>query len=454
MRFPASIAVRALMSVAMLALGSPLAVAADPVDDIVNAQLKRQGVPGASVAIVKDGAIVKVEGYGLANAELDVRATPDAVYQIGSVSKQFIAAGIMLLVQDGKVSLDDKASRYLAGTPASWEAITLRHLLTHTAGVVNEPPGFDPFKVQSDADLVRSAYSAPLLFAPGADWAYSNTGYFALADIIRAVSGEPWDAFLQERLFQPLAMASTRTTTMEMVPNRASGHAPINGRMSHAPHILPVRPSGAFLSTVLDLAKWDAALNAGSLLSAAALNQMWAPVALNGGGSYAYGFGWHVDAVAGHKRVHHSGTMPGFRATIQRYVDDRLTVIVLANAGNADPGLIARLIAESYIPGLVEPRAAAPQRTAIKVDPNSFDAYVGRYQPNPSITVTISREGDKLMFDTPAGGKVELLPESDNSFFSNALPVTISFIKGDTGKVTHLILLNNGREAGRARKID
>jgi D-alanyl-D-alanine carboxypeptidase len=437
-----------------LLLVCPRVAAADPVDDIVNAALKRQSVPGMSVAVVREGKIVKAEGYGLANAELNVRATPQTVYQIGSVSKQFIAAGIMMLVQDGRMSLDDKASKYLAATPAAWQAITVRHLLTHTAGIVNEPPAFDPFKLESDADLVKSAYSAPLLFAPGADWTYSNTGYFALADIIRTVSGEPWDAFLQKRLFQPLAMTATRTTTMEMVSNRAGGYALINGKMNNAPPILAVRPSGAFLSTVLDLAKWDAALSAGSLLSTATLNQMWTPVLLNGGGTYAYGFGWQVDAVAGHKRVHHSGTMPGFRATIQRYVDDKLTVIVLANTGNADPGSIARLIAESYVPGLVEPRAAVSQRTAISVDPKSFDAYVGRYQPNPSITVTVSREGDKLMFDTPAGGKVELLAESENSFFSNALPVTISFVKDETGKVTHLILLNNGREAGRARKID
>jgi D-alanyl-D-alanine carboxypeptidase len=437
----------------VLLLMLPRVAAADPVDDIVAAELKRQGIPGVSVAIVKEGTIVKAEGYGLANAELNVRATPQSVYQIGSVSKQFIAAGIMLLVQDGKMSLDDKAGKYLAGAPAAWQAITVRHLLTHTAGIVNEPPAFDPFKLQSDADLVKSAYSTPLLFVPGAEWAYSNTGYFALAEIIRAASGEPWDAFLQERLFQPLAMTSTRTTTMEMVPNRASGYAPMSGRMSNAPAILSVRPSGAFLSTVLDLAKWDAALNARSLLSAATLTQMWEPVRLNGGGSSPYGFGWQVDTVAGHTRVHHSGTMPGFRATIHRYLDDKLTVIVLTNAGNADPGSFARLIAESYIPGLVEPRAPAPQRTAIKVDPGSFAAYVGKYQPNPAITVTVSRKGDKLMFES-AGGKVELLPESENSFFSNGLPVTITFVKDETGKVTHLILVNNGREAGRARKID
>jgi CubicO group peptidase (beta-lactamase class C family) len=369
MRFPASVVARMMLGVAFLVLVSPHVAVADPVDDIVNAQLKRQGVPGVSVAIVRDGTIVKAEGYGLANVELNVRATSDTVYQIGSVSKQFIAAGIMLLVQDGKVNLDDNASQYLADTPASWEAITLRHLLTHTAGIVNEPPGFDPFKVQSDADLVKSAYSAPLRFAPGADWAYSNTGYFALATIIRTVSGEPWDEFLRRRLFQPLAMTSTRTTTMEIVPNRAGGYARIDGRTSNAPPMLGVRPSGAFLSTVLDLAKWDAALNAGSLLTAATRNQMWTPVRLTGGRLHPYGFGWHVDTVAGHKRVHHSGTMGGFRATMHRYVDDKLTVIVLANAGNADPDSIARLIAESYIPALIEPRSAPSLRTAIKVDP-------------------------------------------------------------------------------------
>ena len=162
-----------------LLLVFPRVAAADPVDDIVNAELKRQGVPGVSVAVVKDGTIVKAEGYGVANAELNVRATPQSVYQIGSVSKQFIAAGIMLLVQDGRMSLDDKTGKYLADTPAEWQAITVRHLLTHTAGIVNEPPAFDPFKLQSDADLVKSAYSARLLFVPGAEWAYSNTGYFA-----------------------------------------------------------------------------------------------------------------------------------------------------------------------------------------------------------------------------------------------------------------------------------
>jgi CubicO group peptidase (beta-lactamase class C family) len=418
--------------------------------------MQRQRLPGVSVAVVKEGKVVKAEGYGLGNAELKIRATPETVYQIGSVSKQLIAAGIMLLVQDGKLSLDDKVSKYLAGTPETWQAITVHHLLTHTSGILNEPPGFDPFKTQNDADVVRTAYSAPLLFSPGEKWQYSNTGYFALADIIRAVSGEPWGAFLHKRLFQPLDMNSTRTTTaIEIVPNRADGYGWRDGTLHNAGVLLALRPSGAFLSTVLDLAKWDAALYSDRLFSAARRDQMWTPVTLNSGASYAYGFGWQIDDVTGHKRVHHSGTMPGFRATIQRYVDDKLTIIVLVNTDNADPGSIARGIAATYIPGLIpQSTIAAPTRTAVTIDPKLLDAYVGQYQPNPSVTVTISREGDKLMFESSGSpGKLELLPESENSFFTNALPFTFSFVKDETGKVTHLVLQNAGREAGRAQKI-
>jgi Domain of unknown function (DUF3471) len=219
-----------------------------------------------------------------------------------------------------------------------------------------------------------------------------------------------------------------------------------------------LRPSGAFLSTVVDLVKWDAALNATAPLTAATRSQMWAPVALNGGGSHPYGFGWSIDAAAGRTRVHHSGSMPGFRATLHRYIDDRLTVIVLTNSGTADPDTIARAVAETYIPGITPPRpaasAAAPPRTPVKVDPSLFDAYAGQYQPNPSITVTVWREGDKLMFEAnnPAI-KAELLPESESSFFSNAAPFTITFVKDATGNVTHLVLMNNGAVAGRARKV-
>ena len=142
----------------VLLLASAVAQAyQDPVDVFIKAEMKRQNIPGLSLAVVKDGKIIKAEGYGLANIKRHITATPDTVYKIASVSKQFIATGIMLLVQEGRLGLDDPISKYLEGTPAPWKAITIRHLLTHTSGIVREAPGFDPFKIKSDSDVIQSA---------------------------------------------------------------------------------------------------------------------------------------------------------------------------------------------------------------------------------------------------------------------------------------------------------
>lgn len=441
---------RASILTLLLLLVATVTAQADKVDDFVKAEMQKQRISGLSIAVVKEGKIIKAEGYGLANVELNIPAKPETVYQIGSVSKQLIAAGVLLLLQDGKLSLDDKLSKFLDGTPDTWKEITVRHLLTHTSGIVREAPGFDPFKVQADADVIKTAYPLPLRFAPGEKWEYCNVGYFALAEIMRKVSGKPWAVFLHERVFQPLGMDATRTTTLtEIVPNRADGYVWRDGKLRNAESFFALRPSGAFLSTVLDLAKWDAALYSEQILNAASRELMWTPVKLNSGASHPYGFGWELDAVNGHKRVQHGGSLPGFRATIARYVTDKVTVIVLTNADNANPGPIALGIAENYIPGLI------PQRTVARVDPKIFDAYIGQYQPNLAVTVTISREGDKLMFQqNTSPEKQELLPESENSFFTNANRLlTYSFAKDEQGQVTHLVVQNAGREVARAKKI-
>ncbi len=268
----------------VLSLALASAVQADKVDDYVKAEMERQHVPGVSVLIIKDGKIVKSEGYGLANVELNVPARPDTVYKIGSVSKQFIASGIMLLVQDGKISLDDNISKFLDGTPETWKPITIRHLLTHTSGIVREAPGFDPLKIQNDADVIKTAYSLPLRFTPGEKYEYCNVGYFTLAEIINKVSGKPWPDFLRERVFAPLGMNATRTTNMtDLVANRANGYVWRNDKLQNASIYFALRPSGALLSTVLDLAKWQAALESGKLLKQSTLDQMWTPVKLNNG---------------------------------------------------------------------------------------------------------------------------------------------------------------------------
>ena len=439
---------RILLLALVLLLTAAATARADKIDDFVKAEMQRQHVPGVSVAVIKDGKIIKVEGYGLANVELNAPARPETVYKIGSVSKQFIAAGIMLLVEEGKVSLDDKISKYLEGTPDTWKDINVRHLLTHTSGIVREAPGFDPLKVQNDADVIKTAYGSPLRFAPGEKWEYCNVGYFTLAEIIHKVTGKSWADYLNDRVFAPLEMTVTRTTTTtDIVQNRAGGYGWRNGKLENAPDFLALRPSGAFLSTVIDLAKWDAALYSDKILKQSTRDQMWTAVKLNNGTTHPYGFGWELSTVGGHKNVHHGGTLPGFRAEIARFVDDKLTVIVLTNGDNADPGGISLGVAANYIPGLL------PERTAIRVDPKIFDAYVGQYQANPTTVVTITREGDKLMMQQ-GSAKLELLPESDTSFFTaeNRRP-SYRFIKDENGQVTHLAVFVEGREGGRAKKI-
>lgn len=424
------------------------AVHADNVDDYVKREMERQHVPGVSVLVIKDGKIVKSEGYGLANVELNVPARPDTVYKIGSVSKQFIATGILLLVQDGRIGLDDNVSKFLEGTPETWKTITIRHLLTHTSGIVREAPGFDALKIQKDADVIKTAYALPLRFAPGEKYEYCNVGYFSLAEIISKVSGKPWPDFLHERVFAPLGMTATRTTNMiDMVPNRANGYVWRDGKLQNASIYFAVRPSGAFLSTVVDLAKWDAALDSGKVLKQATLDQAWTPVKLNNGTTHAYGFGWELAPIAGHKRVNHGGSLPGFRAQLSRFVDDRITVIVLTNGDNANAGGLANGVANFYIPGLL------PDRKVTRVDPRILESYVGKYDAGPSVTVSITRDGEKLIMQR-GNERQDLLPESATSFFTPHAPLTLySFVK-DSASQSFLVVTVDGAEVARARKIN
>lgn len=334
----------------ILLIVTSVTVYADPVDDYLKAEMQRQRIPGLAIAVVNNGKVVKAQGYGLANIELNVAVTPETVFKIGSVSKQFLATGIMLLVAEGKLSLDDKISKYLEGTPETWKDITIKHLLTHTSGIVREAPGFDPDKIQSDADVIKTAYSQPLRFTPGEKWEYCNVGYFSLAEIIRKVSGKPWGDYLNERVFSPLGMTSTRVTTVtDIVPNRASSYLLQNEKLMNAENWRTVRPSGAFLSSVQDLAKWETALYENKILSQAIKTQMWTPVTLNDGKKYSYGFGWELNDYRGIGTIEHGGTLTGFRAQFSRFPEQGLAIIVLTNFASANPSALANGIAVEYI---------------------------------------------------------------------------------------------------------
>lgn len=323
------------------------------VDAFVQAEMKKKNIPAVSVAIVKEGKVIKSKGYGLANVELNTPATAETVYKIGSISKPIIAIGIMMLVEEGKLSLDDKVSKYLADTPETWKDITIRNFLSHTSGVVRESPTFNAFRIQPDDLVIKGAYASPMSFAVGEKYEYCNVGYFSLAEVITRVSGKPWTEFFTERIFKPLNMNSTRTTSaLDIVPNRANGYSFREGKLYNSEVYIALRPSGAFISTVGDLANLEAALFSGKLLKKESLSQMWTPFKLNDGKDSVYGLGWFIGQVNGKKRINHGGSLNGFRSEFARFPDEKMTFIVLTNLGENAPTEIVRGIAELYIPAL------------------------------------------------------------------------------------------------------
>jgi CubicO group peptidase (beta-lactamase class C family) len=317
-------------------------------DAVVREEMVRQHIPGVALMILRDGRVVHQAGFGTADLEQNLPVRPDTAFNIGSLSKQFLAEGTLLLVQEGKVALDAPVSRYLPDAPASWSAITVRHLLSHTSGLIREAPGFDGDKVQSDADVIRSAYATPLNAPPGTRFEYCNLGYFILAEIITRTSGKPWPAFFAERVFGPAGMTATRPTSLtDLIPHRAHGYAWNAGRFENALSYRALRPSGAFTSTAADLAKWEAVLARGGLAGGTARAEMWQPARLLNGEAAPYGFGWRIESVEGHTEIGHGGSLPGFRSYYARYPHAKLAIIVLTNNGAAEPRDIARGIART-----------------------------------------------------------------------------------------------------------
>lgn len=339
----------------------------DPVDRIVREEMADQHIPGLSLAVVRDGSPVKIAAYGLANVEWNVPATPETVYQLQSITKTFTATAIMMLVEEGKIRLDAKVGDYLEGAPKSWKEITIRHLLTHTSGIkdfINEPTASLRLDVTEEAVLKATA-PRPLNFAPGEKYAYSNTNYHLLAMIVRKQTGQFYGDFLRDRIFEPLGMASTAIIShSEIIPRRAAGYlwrdnALHNGEFV-AESILGYG-GGGIRSTVIDLIKWDAALYGEQLLKRSSFEQMWTPARFNNGQTSGYGLGWGIRHVNSHRCLSHSGGhITGFGTLIQRYVDDRLTVIVLTNLRGVKTGRIAERVAAHYLPELAAP--AAPKQ--------------------------------------------------------------------------------------------
>ena len=368
---------RVLIVAILLLLVPSVAAQADKVDDYITSEMKNRRIPGLALAVVKNGEVIKAKGYGLANLELNVPVTTDSVFELASVTKSFTATALMMLVEEGKVGLDDRIITHLINAPYSWRDITVRHLLTHTAGFASDCKEIREqgwLANYTTAEMFEAGSKCPLDFAPGERWQYSCQGYFLLGMIIEEVSGQRYREFVRERIFQPLGMTTTTVLDQwEIIENRAAGYTLRDGELSHIRRISQVELPAHYgiLSTVKDLAKWDAALYTEKLLKKATLDQMWTPVILNNGMPAPttcgfYGFGWCLNDLRGHRVVQHVG---GTGTVVFRLPDDKLTVIVLTNMGNGDYPRYTWLIAQA-VAGLYNPVLTPPHRLKEQPDPD------------------------------------------------------------------------------------
>jgi len=388
-------AVKLACSALVLALATPLR--ADAIDDYVNAELQRQRIPGLALAIIRDGELQRAQGYGFANLEHRVPVHADTVFQAASVGKQFTATAVMLMVEDGKLRLDETLRTYLPESPASWAPITTRHLLTHTSGL-DSSPSIDLRKDYTDDELLAVIYGARQLFPPGKGWSYSNTAYALLGLLVKKVGGESYIEVLRKRVFAPLNMTTADLINdRAIVPNRAAGYEIVDGKVMNQRWVAPTANStadGSLSLTVLDFARWEAGIRAGKILEAQSWKQVSQPVTLSSGRTYPYGFGWSLETEGGRQVWRHSGAWQGFTAFFIRYPDDGVAVVVMTNSSGGNPGTIARHVAGLFEPtlapqraGPIEDRAPEPARRANglldqlatgRVDASQFDWQSGR----------------------------------------------------------------------------
>ncbi len=369
--------------------------------------VKKGRCPSVTVAVVRQGKVEYAKGYGLADLENEVPATPETVYRLGSITKQFTATMIMQLVAEGKLNLDDPFEKSLAGMPHAWSAVTIRQLLNHTSGIKSytEVKGLfedQVYKPTNPSGIIKTVAKDPLDFPSGTKWHYNNSGYELLGMLIEKADGRPYEASLNARILKPLGMSQTYfTSESTVVKHRAQGYSPANGGFKHTSYLNMDWPfaAGSMESTVLDLAKWDAALYGEAVLPQASLKQMWTPTKLTGGKVEKYGFGWALETVNDTAIVQHGGGINGFTTNIRRAPSKQITVIVLTNSDASNPDAYAKAAL-----GMAEPSLkVAESKTTVDTDAKT-DAFA-KSMLQAALDGTIDRS--KL---TPAFSKI-LTPE-------------------------------------------
>jgi D-alanyl-D-alanine carboxypeptidase len=350
------------------------------IDSVSTAAVAEKRTAGVSVAVVKNGRTVLAKGYGYADLENDVPATPETVYRIGSVTKQFTSAAIMKLIEQGKLTLDDTLQKFFPNFPTQGNRVTVRHLLNHTSGIKSYtslgPKWARLIRLDLATDSVVALFAnEPFDFKPGDSYRYNNSGYFLLGMIIEKLSGKTYAQYLKDEIFTPLGLKSTMYCDQaSLIKHRAQGYATQpGGGFINAEPLSMTQPysAGALCSTVNDLAVWTQALASGKVVSPASYKLMTTPVALNDGKPIGYGFGLGTGMLGGHRQVSHNGGINGFISELHHYPDDSVITVVLTNTGALTAVTIERLVARRTL--------GIKDLPAVPIEPTALARLVGQY---------------------------------------------------------------------------
>ena len=412
-------------------------------EEIVQSYVRTRAFAGA-VLVARGSDVVLNKGYGAANLEWDIPNTPTTKFRLGSVTKQFTAAAILLLEERGKLMLDDPIGKHIPDAPAAWSRITILHLLTHTSGIPNftNLPDYRSLKVQDTpvAKTIATVRDKPLEFAPGERMSYSNSGYLVLGHVIERVTGGSYEKFLTDNIFTPLGMNdSGYDSNTRIIQRRAAGYRPSVSGPVNADYVHMSIPhaAGALYSTTEDLLRWAQGLFGGKLMSAASLAKMTTP--LNGN----YALGVSVLTANGRKVVQHGGGIDGFNTFLAYYPDTKTTVAVLANINGEAPTQMAAKLAEVAHGVTV---ALTAERKEISLPVATLARYVGTYEVAPGVNMMMRLVGDHLTTQLTGQGQIPVYAESETKFFLKVVDAQVEFLTDANGAVTHAVMYQNGRE--------
>jgi CubicO group peptidase (beta-lactamase class C family) len=414
-------------------------------DEIVRFQVANKTFTG-SVLVAKGDQVVFNRSYGLANVEWNIPNTTTTKFRLGSITKQFTAAAILLLEEQGKLKLEDPVKTHWPEAPAAWDKVTLFHLLTHTSGM--PPPDNEAWRLTGGPTekAVGLFRDKPLEFEPGSQHNYSNSAYILLGYLIERVSGQPYSEFLQEKIFRPLGMSNSgMDSDTEIILNRAAGYSSISDPVVNAAYINMTSSigSGSLYSTTEDLLRWNRGLFGGKVLSPASLKKMTTPFKDN------YALGLDITKEKDRNIIRHGGSIQGFNAGLAYWPDDQITVVVLANHEGDSSTAIARQL-DAVMHG--EPVVLPSERKEIQLTEGDLKKFAGIYEFNPDTNLVITTENGQLSGRLGTQGARKLFAESANRFFLRDLDGQLEFEQDAAGAVTGLVLHQDGNQ-NRARRL-